>query len=266
MKEASQPGPSGRGADKVRKAWRYLLAALATPSRLPWLAGWVVVRRAHAGELLRLVRYAGWLRELGIETVLDIGAHQGEFSSAVRAVVPAARIFCFEPQADARERIERRIHRPRHLEVFPVAISDHRGRAAFFRSAFTKASSLLPMASRHREAFPWTAETETIEVDVKPLDDFADSIEWVGGTLLKIDVQGSELAVLRGADSLLSRVDCVLVETSTRRLYEGDASFSEVHDHLLTKGFRYAGSLDQLDDAATGEILQQDSFFIRESR
>lgn len=252
-----------RARDLMRRAWRYGLAALGEPARVPWLSYRVLGHRAHLGELLRLSSHRRWLTGLGLNTVIDVGAHGGEFASAVRSILPEVRIYSFEPQADARARIAKRLAGGGEFEVFGFALGSESGRATFYRSAFTKASSLLPMGKRHREAFPWSAEGEEMEVEVETLDGVRDRLELDRAVLFKLDVQGSELAVLRGAEASLESIDYVLAEVSLRSLYEGDASFSDVVAFLEARGFRYAGSLDQLADPKSGEMLQQDAFFVR---
>lgn len=253
-----------RHLDRLLKVWRYFLALIAQPRRTPWLLWQILVRRVHAGELLRLMPFAPWLQQRGIETVLDAGAHGGEFASAIHALVPTARIFAFEPQSAQCQAIPRRLGRGARLKTFNVALGNRDGTATFYRSDFSKASSLLPMAERHRQAFPWTAKQQTTEVAVRALDSLIEDLEIQPAVLLKIDVQGSELPLLEGAIKTLEGVELVLVETSMVPLYEGDAPFAAVYRWLAERGFRYAGSYDQLLDSERGEVLQQDSLFVRE--
>jgi len=254
----------GRNLDRAEKAWRYLLALVSHPNRVPWLLWQILGKRVHAGELLRLMPFAGWLQGRGIKTVLDAGAHSGEFSSAIHALVPGASIIAFEPQEAPCRAIRGRLGSRAKLVTFNVALSDRDGTATFYRSDFTKSSSLLPMADRHRQAFPWTASSEPIEVTVRSLASVTKGLDLPRPVLLKIDVQGSECALLEGAVACMERIDMVLLETSMVPLYEGDASFDTVYRWLVARGFRYAGSFDQLLDPRGGEVLQQDSLFVRD--
>jgi FkbM family methyltransferase len=257
-----------RARDLASKAWRYSLAAADRPWRLPWLLWQVAVRRTHAGELLRMQHNRALLDAQRIAVVIDVGAHQGEFASAVAATMPTVRLVCFEPQADLARTIEGRLPASMDKRVFPYALSDHAGSDTFFRHGFTKSSSLLPMTDLHRQSFPWTAESEQTTVDTRRLDDFQqelglDQLADGLGVLLKLDVQGSELAVLRGGSQVLANVTCVLVETSLLELYAGEAGFLEVCRFLDEAGFRYAGSWDQMSSPRGDAILQQDAFFVR---
>ncbi len=147
---------------------------------------------------------------------------------------------------------------------FPFALGREDRKASFFRSAFSKSSSLLPMAQQHEEAFPWTRDVEEIEVEVRRLDDVATDLELTPQVLLKIDVQGSELEVLEGGADVLGHVRIVLVETSLETMYEGEPSFHDVYAFLRDRGFRYFGSAAQLFDPKMGRPLQQDALFLRD--
>ena len=247
--------------DLTGKAWRYALAALGHPSRIPRLLVHAA-RGVHLGELLNLQR--GWIRSAGIETVIDVGAHTGEFSSAIRAVLPEAYVYAFEPIPDCFPRIAKRLGPNGRFKAFPVALGERSGPVEFHRSSFTKSSSVLPMADLHRVAFPWSAGSERVTVQMKTLDDFLDEINMKPKVLLKLDVQGYELQVLKGATQTLKQVDYVLTEVSFRPLYEGQALFPDVFSFLTAGGFSFAGVLDQLRSPVDDLILQADAMFVRQ--
>jgi hypothetical protein len=81
--------------------------------------------------------------------------------------------------------------------------------------------------------------------------------------LVKIDVQGYEADVIRGATRTLSMARYVLTEVSFDELYSGQPLFGAVHDLLRDAGFRHAGSLDQLVSPLDGSVLQADALFVR---
>jgi hypothetical protein len=119
------------------------------------------------------------------------------------------------------------------------------------------------MSRLHQVAFPWSAGNHPTEVQVRKLDEYSDQMELSSKTLLKIDVQGYEDRVLRGAEQVLQRVDYVLVEVSVAPLYEGQAQFDPIYSFLLQSGFSYAGNLEQMLSPLDGSILQLDALFAR---
>ena len=82
--------------------------------------------------------------------------------------------------------------------------------------------------------------------------------------LLKIDVQGYELAVLAGCDSLLAAFAFVYVECSFVELYDGQALATDVVDFLSARGFALAGVYN-LTYNRVGAAVQGDFLFSRRS-
>jgi FkbM family methyltransferase len=249
-----------RFSDLVGKAWKYLLSALEQPQQVLYLP-LLPLKGVHIGEFLNLNR--PWVKQAGINTVIDIGAHAGEFSSAIRTILPNARIYAFEPQPDCYDRLRDKLGRYGSFQAFQVALGERSGQVKFWRSSFSKSSSVLEMARLHQEVFPWSARTVPVSVQLEMLDHYLDRIELTPKVLVKIDVQGYEDRVLQGGMRLLKRVDYLLVEVSFRPLYEGQAHFKEVYDFLVQSGLSYAGNLDQLLSPLDDSILQADALFVR---
>jgi hypothetical protein len=100
----------------------------------------------------------------------------------------------------------------------------------------------------------------SVKVPVRPLDEFTAGVERVG--VLKLDVQGFEEEVLRGASETLARTSCVLLEVLYESYYEGDAPFDTLHRIMVDKGFRtYAISAPAV--SPTGQHLWSDVAYVR---
>jgi len=220
-----------------------------------------VSRGAHPGHYFTL--NVSWFREAGIRTVLDVGAHTGEFSSAIRALFPHARIYAFEPLPDCCSVLSIKMGNGDRFQAFPVAIGKTHGQITMWRSSYAKSSSVLPMAALHKDSFPWSADNTSLTVEQRTLDEYLGQLQLADKVLLKIDVQGYEAQVLRGATELLKRVTCVLLEVSFRPLYQGQGTFAEIHGLLQAAGFSYSGNLEQLCSPVDGSILQADALFCK---
>ncbi|MFA4927866.1 MAG: FkbM family methyltransferase [Patulibacter sp.] len=190
-------------------------------------------------------------------TVLDVGASRGQFALHATQRYPDARVLCFEPLRTSQD-VLRRVLGSR-VTIVPTAVGAEPGTAVLHVAAADDSSSLLPIGTRQRTEFPGTHETGRIEVPVTPLSEFLGA-DLAQPALLKIDVQGLELEVLRGAGDALSRVDTVLVECSFVELYEGQALADDVIVHMAQRGFRLAGVYG-LATAQNGEALQSDLLF-----
>jgi FkbM family methyltransferase len=252
-----------RFLDLTHKAWTYFLEAMEQPTVLPSVAWLIMVKGVHLRELLKLNRHRAWLRVAGIHTVLDVGASTGQFSSAIRAILPDAQIYAFEPVPECYQTLSKKMAKWERFQAFCVAIGDRTGRVQFWRSEFPESSSVLLMSDLHKTAFPWTAKATPLTVEMHTLDNYLDKLTLTPSVLLKIDVQGYEYKVLQGSSQLLKQVDYVLVEVSFKNLYEGQTSFHTVYKFLFAQGFEYRGQMEQLPSPLDGTILQADVLFVR---
>lgn len=136
---------------------------------------------------------------------LDVGAHVGYYALVAGHANPAGRVFAFEPLPLAGERLRRHValNRLANVECLAVAASDVDGEVAFH----VPRGHALPCSDGVSAAFhaPWAAAMDSVRVPSVTLDAFvrARGLETVD--LLKIDVEGGEPAVLRGASGLLER-------------------------------------------------------------
>jgi hypothetical protein len=100
-------------------------------------------------------------------------------------------------------------------------------------------------------------------VDVETLDAVVATLALKDEVLLKLDVQGYECHVIRGAEATLRRTRAVIVETSFQPIYEQQPLFGAVYEALTALGFHYGGSFDQQKSPTNGAPLQEDSIFLR---
>ena len=124
---------------------------------------------------------------------VDVGANTGEWTALVLEGAPQARGFLFEPGAAALSRLQQRFGSLPGVHVSPVAVADVEGEHSFFEEAGAGGmSSLLPGHSLQ-------ASTERRTVQVTTLDQALDRLGVESVDFLKIDTEGYDLHVLRGA-------------------------------------------------------------------
>lgn len=204
-----------------------------------------------------------WILDADIRTVLDIGAHIGDFSQHFRTLLPNATIYAFEPLPGAFAQLLMTMNGDGKFTAFQCALGDESDRVEMEKNEFAYSSSLLTMADRCRAEFPFTAKTKLVSVEVKRLDDFASEIDLKTNILIKIDVQGFEDRVLRGGEQTIAKASVVILEASFVELYKGQPLFAAIYNQMRGLGFAYAGNLGQLRSPANGMPLQQDAIFLR---
>jgi FkbM family methyltransferase len=200
------------------------------------------------------------------DSILDVGANDGGFAKSIVGMFPGVALHCFEPlpgpaQALRRWAVDRGFAQ---ITVHEVGLSDHEGQAELIEHVnHSTSSSLLQATPEARALFPFTARTETRRIELTTLDAWAArQPRALGRSLLKLDVQGLEDRVLRGARLTMSSVDACIVEVSIARLYEGQAEFVTLVNALKDCGLAYYGNLEQHYDALGAPIFV-DCAFVR---
>jgi len=206
------------------------------------------------------------LRSLGnCKCVVDIGANRGQFSLVARRIFPGAEIHAFEPLYEP-ARIFRRVFSEDDLvTLYPFAIGPERMDAEIHVSIKDDSSSLLPIGESQSKLFPRTQEKEIRQISVFPLSDLMDADSIVAPALLKIDVQGYELEVLKGCAPLLDHFQYLYVECSFIELYKGQSLANEIIGFLNQHAFCLVGIYNMCYDRK-GLAIQGDFLFAADEK
>ena len=175
--------------------------------------------------------------------VVDVGTHFGyEAVLASRLVGPSGFVIAFEPNPDAAAIASRNLAPYGQASLRGAAAGERPGRLRFARTSLARAAFAGAAGRTLRNA----GDAEEIEVDVTTLDDVVSEARRV--RLVKIDVEGAEPAVLRGADRLLRR-DRPLIVAEADTPEAGDVLAELLapygyraftFDDVLGQGFRIA--------------------------
>lgn len=222
---------------------------------LPGVSGAVsLVRRAASSLLHRLRQLGRWIRSLRLvagiprgwrvshdlhhafpgyvpPVVLDVGANVGDFAALMLRDFPHARVLCVEPVGATAERLGRRFAREPRVSFARVALGATAGQGRMVLAGSAD-MHYLEAASGARVSPDPLVGTETI--DVTTLDALCDErgIHHVG--YLKIDTEGGDLDVLKGAADLLQtqRVDLVEVEAGMNPFNHRHVPFEALKSRL----------------------------------
>lgn len=192
---------------------------------------------------------------------VDVGAHRGQFALAALAAFPGARIESVEPAPEAGDRFAALFADEPRVRLHRCALGRAAGRADLHLTRASDCASLLEPA-RQQEVFPGADVKGLADVEVRTLSSLP--LDFRGPALLKLDVQGGELAALEGCGATLDRFDAVFAELSFVELYRGQPLAHEVIAWLaarrlqLSSVYMGAGSHD-----AMGRAVQADFLFLR---
>jgi FkbM family methyltransferase len=198
------------------------------------------------------------LSDLGFkpECVVDVGGSNGAWSTTIVDVFPEARFEMFEPLAGRRPEYDRvlewALRTYPNLRMHPVALGEVNGMAEFWNEKHGVGSSLL---ADTRPA------NEKIIVPVRRLDDFLAERNIPQPQVVKLDVQGAELMVMRGGRATVEKADLIHLEAWLVRGY-GDSTplLHEIIDFLRPLGH----ALVELGDfwrKPSQELVTVDAFF-----
>lgn len=173
---------------------------------LRFIPGYRPVRAKYATSDNAVSRYDALEMELLRRSVrpgdfaVDVGAHAGQYAISMAALCgPEGRVVAFEPDPAARALLSRAIALNPHIKAPVVdtrAVSDSSGETLFFSQDGNSNSSLVAAEN-----------SEPVRVETCRLDDVVDDPDWV-----KIDTEGAEIRILKGAPRLLKSPANFLVE------------------------------------------------------
>ncbi len=239
-------------SERIRKA-RKLLRLLRRPR----------YRRALRHGVAAAVEHEHMPYHEGLRTIVDVGAHQGQFALFALERFPGASVVCVEPLAAPRRRLEQAVGGTGRVRVLEVAASNRtEDRVTMHVSRSDDSSSLQAIGQRQIAAFPGTEEASRTSVRAARLDALLAVDDIAGPALLKVDVQGHEYEALEGSAGLLPAFSQVVVEVSFTELYEGQRLAGDVTVLLQDAGFSLTGVFD-VKLARSGECLQADFLFER---
>jgi FkbM family methyltransferase len=221
----------------------------------------------HANVEEQLVARVLHLTEAKV--VLDVGANIGQFGALIWSAGFDGTLVSFEAIGQIHERLRARAASSgrRWLVAPRAALGSSQGEIELNISENTASSSVLPMLERHSKAAPESRYVAKEKVPLERLDRLAANIIPSDGELLiKVDTQGYEMEVLKGAAALLPRTSAIQVELSLVPLYQDAPTFTEMLSFVQSRGYQLFGMVPEFVDRRTGQLLQVDAFFVRHDR
>lgn len=184
------------------------------------------------------VEHTEAIKGLNPKTLIDVGANKGQFSLIARYLFPEIQIHAFEPLQRERKLLASVLPPP--ISLYDTALGSKAGQASFFVTSRTDSSSLLMPGPCQEQAYGVKVLSRLV-VTVSRLDDTLEFSQLPRPVLMKLDVQGSELDVLKGAKGALKFIDMLYCEVSFVELYLKQALANEIVEFLKDEGFEVCG-------------------------
>lgn len=195
---------------------------------------------------------------LGINCVVDAGAHTGEYGTFLRHIGYRGFILSFEPVKESYEQLKARVRHDPRWRAFPYALGCENTSQLINVTRATVFSSFLPPSELSSGLFSNAGDVERTErVSVFKLDSVLD--ECLSGIsepriYLKMDTQGWDLHVLAGSSGVLDRVLALQSEISVQNIYAGMSSYLDSLDRMAKLGFKPSAFVPVSRDAGLGVV------------
>ncbi len=194
------------------------------------------------------------------QVIYDVGANVGTWTLLSKALFPQAQVHAFEPLPMHTEKFRRSTGELIGVHVHEIGLGPQTARTVMKVTDFSDASSLLALTAQGKKQ--WRLEqVAEIPIQIERMDDWVSTHHLPSPDLIKLDVQGFELEVLRGAEQTLAGTKAVLLEASFQNLYEGQCRFDELVSWLAQAGF-FLRALSH-GTALGRSLIQTDVLFVR---
>lgn len=214
--------------------------------------------RLHVPDIevsLRRLQRAGFAPN----AVIDVGANVGDWTRMCRRVFPGVPVLAVEPQTGCEPALQALAAQLERVTVVRelVGARDVSGVPFHVHNTFNAVSSVL------RE--PDGPPVSTVMIDMTTLDAVLRKTGFGPADFLKLDVQGYELEVLKGAPFALAAAEVVLMEINLIPVYEGAPLLHEAVSFMYESGFQAYDICSQIRRPLDDALFQTDMLFVRRS-
>lgn len=189
-------------------------------------------------------RMVKFLQNRSIKTIIDIGAHKGEFTENALQMEGVNKIIAFEPQKKIFGILKKKFIHDNNVSLNNLALSDKVGKKLMKINKMTATSTLNDINKDSLyfklKNFLLNEKSSIVaeeEVDTITFDIFFKELKFNDNTLLKIDTEGYELNVLKGSEKKIVEIKYILIENQFSNMYK-NATFKDCHNFLIRKKFK----------------------------
>ena len=180
------------------------------------------------------------------DVIFDVGANRGTVTKQYLQMFPRATIHAFEPSEEFVEAFNKANPDRKHIHLNHLALAQEEGVADFHMNAHSDTSSLLETISIGASSDRSCATIEIRKVQTLPLDKYCSSrgINYID--ILKLDTQGAELSILKGAEEMLKeqKIGLIYTEAYFKPQYKDQPMLYDIANYLMQFGYYLEGIYD----------------------
>ncbi|OGQ98793.1 MAG: hypothetical protein A2505_06575 [Deltaproteobacteria bacterium RIFOXYD12_FULL_55_16] len=199
---------------------------------------------------------------LDINCVLDVGANYGQYGTMLRDAGYQGRIISFEPVSSSYQRLQQTAGKDGNWDTCNFALGRTEEELEINVTAASDFASFLPPSEFSKNTFgDVVAITRKERVQIKKLDDIFDKLmqgQNQARIHLKMDTQGYDLDVFKGAKHSLQNIASLQSEISVLPVYEGMPDYLKSLTTYRSAGFEVTGMFPVSHDSATLMVVEFD--------
>ena len=185
--------------------------------------------------------------KLNINLLVDVGAHEGETSNLFSKYLNIKKIYCFEPSSINYNNLKKKIVKKENIFLFNFGLGDRDGEENFNQLEESSSSTLVELNQKSKyflkkkkilnlfikKNFKIFSQT----VNIMKLKNFMHnkSIKYID--ILKIDTEGYEMKVIKGAEEKIKNIEYIYFEHHFDDMLKKDYTLSDIHNYLVKNGF-----------------------------
>jgi len=195
------------------------------------------------------------------ESLCDIGANAGDWSYVMHQMSPNLKhVVFFEPQKKMQDKLNSLELAGVEKVIYPYGLGEEERHLTI--KGGTASASFLDVGPTQLHYFPGSVVKASEEVEIKVLDQIYSQDKLPFPDVIKLDVQGYELSVLKGAVHVLSKAKYLVIELSFREFYVGQPPLSKILQFLEENGYMLVSrGYEWRYQKNPAEILQMDGIF-----
>jgi len=190
-------------------------------------------------------RISKFLQNRSIKTIIDVGAHKGEFAQNALQIESVNKIIAFEPQKKIFSLLKEKFSDNDKVVLNNFALSEKVEKRIMKINKMTATSTLNHEINNDSLYFKFKSfllyQKNSIideeEIDTTTFDAFFNEEIFNENTLLKIDTEGYEIHVLKGSEQKIREMKYILIENQFSKMYK-NVNFKDCHDFLRKKNFK----------------------------
>lgn len=194
-----------------------------------------------------------------ISGALDIGANIGQYAINIHSLFPSVKILSIEANPECSAILETNLGGVSEIEYIISCLSDIKKETIFYG---TTKNPICTGNSLYRENTEHYSDEKIIKskIQTETLDELLNRTDRMGKyQFMKLDTQGSELDILKGATETLKYIKFIVVETSIVEYTIGSPLQTEIVSYLQNCGFYMLNSVEE--HYHEGKLIQQDLLF-----